>query len=298
MQIDKNLWFRTITLEREFSRRGESISRGKLQDALQIPQAQAQDLIFALENKDVIRATPDTFEADGERALILADVHIPFQDKLCVDAIMEYGLEYKPTTIIIDGDLIDFYQISRFVKNPQKKSTSTEIEETKKFLTEMRHNFPDAKILYKSGNHEDRLEHYICQSATQIYDLVSDLLPVKLNLAGLNIQYLTEPFAVGKLWVLHGHEKPGGSYNPEYVCNVMWKYIHDHFIVGHFHRKQQKTFKNISGHTFWTGSLGYCAGAMDYAILNQWTQGFCTVDFSRDGNFRAYNHEISDGEIF
>lgn len=285
-------------LEREFIRRGEEISRLKIQDSFQISQAEAQHIIFALDNKDIIKSNPDIFQADGQRLLIFSDVHYPFQDDLALNAMIEFALEYKPDIFVLLGDIIDFYQISTFVKNPGKKSVKKEIEETKKFLTELRHHFPDARIIYKTGNHEDRLEKYIFQKAKEIHDLISDLLPNELGLKDLKIEYMTEPFAIGKLWFLHGHEKPGGAYNPEYICNVIWQYVHDHFIVGHFHRKQQKTFKNISGDTFWTGALGYLAGQMDYAILNKWTQGFCTVDYSSNGHFRATNREILNGEIF
>lgn len=298
MKITKTAWNRAILLEREFLRRGEELSRIKLQDSFQIPQAEAQHLIFALENKDIIRSEPDAFSGDDERVLIFSDIHIPYEDKLCIQAVIEYGLKYDPTTIILAGDVLDFYQISTFVKNPINKGISQELEMGRKFLTELRYQFPRARIIFKEGNHEQRMERYIFQSAPKIADLVDNLLTNQLNMNELKIEYVIDPFVFGKLWVLHGHEKPGGAYNPEYICNVIWNYVFDHFIVGHYHRKQQKTFKNISGKTFWTGSLGYCAGKMDYAVLNKWSQGFATVDFAKNGEFRAYNHEISDGQMY
>ena len=297
MKINKTLWNRALTLDREFQSRGEEISRGKIQDALQITQAESQNIIFALNNKDIIRSEPEQLIAENERAIVLCDVHIPFQDELCVQAIIEYALQNKIDTFVLNGDIIDFYKISRFIKNPTKKSVSNEIEETKKFLTELRYNFPEARIIFKQGNHELRMEHYIMSNASEIYDLISDLLPIKLNFKELKIEYIMEPFSVGKLWVLHGHEKPAGG-NPEWVCNVMWQYVYDHFCVGHFHRTQEKTFKSISGQTFNTNAIGYCAGKMEYAILNKWNQGFMRVDFSTNGIFRTSNFKIQDGEIY
>jgi metallophosphoesterase superfamily enzyme len=297
LKINKTLWNRALTLDREFQSRGEEISRGKLQDALQISQAESQNIIFALNNKDIIRSEPEQLIAENEKAVVLCDIHIPFQDNLCVQSIMEYCLQNKIDTFILNGDVIDFYKISRFIKNPTKKSVSNEIEETRKFLTELRYNFPQSRIIFKQGNHELRMEHYIMSNASEIYDLISDLLPIKLNFKELNIEYIMEPFSIGKLWVLHGHEKPAGG-NPEWVCNVMWQYVYDHFCVGHFHRTQEKTFKSISGQTFNTNAIGYCAGKMDYAILNKWNQGFMRVDFSVNGIFRTSNLKIQDGEIY
>ena len=273
------------------------MSRGKLQDALQLSQAEAQHIIFALDNKDIIRSEPDVLEVGNEKALVIADIHIPFQDDLCLSSIMEYATQNRVDTFILDGDVIDFYKISRFVKNPSKKSVASEIAETKKFLSDLRQNFPEARIIYKQGNHELRLEHYIMSNASEIYDLVSDLLPVRLNFSGLNIEYITDPFRIGKLWVLHGHEKPAGG-NPEWVCNVMWQFVYDHFVVGHFHRTQEKIFKTIAGDTFCTNAVGYCAGKMDYAILNKWNHGFCQVDFMSDGRFRTHNYKIENGVIY
>jgi hypothetical protein len=289
---------RALQIDTECRRRGEDVSRTVLQESLQIPQAEAQHIIWCLDNKDIIRCNPDVFNADGERCIVCADIHIPYQDNLAVSAMIEYMLEYKPTTIIIDGDILDFYQISSFVKNPANKGTSEEIRETKKFLTELRQLFPDARIIIKEGNHEQRLEKYIFQNAKAIADLIDDLIPMKLGLSELKIEYKIDPFSFGKLWILHGHEKPGGAYNPEYITNVIWQYVHDHFAVGHFHRGQEKIFKNIKGDTFYACSVPYLAGKMDYAVLNKWSQGFLRVDFSTSGKFKAQLLKIIDGEIF
>lgn len=211
--MNKTTWTRALQLDAEMSRRGEEVTRTVIQDSLQVTQAEAQHIVWSLENKDIIKCNPDIFSADGERCIICADIHIPYQDNLAVSAMLEYMLEYDPTTIIIDGDLID-------------------------------------------------------------------------------------PFSFGKLWILHGHEKPGGAYNPEYITNVIWQYVHDHFCVGHFHRGQEKVFKNISGDTFWACSIPYLAGKMDYAPLNKWNQGFVRVDYSNNGNFRGRMLKIIDGEIY
>jgi hypothetical protein len=127
--------------------------------------------------------------------------------------------------------------------------------------------------------------------------LLSDLLVQKLDLPGLNIEYQIEPFAYGKLWILHGHEKPAGG-APEWICNVVWKFVHTHFVTNHFHRNQTKQFKDIMDHQYWTAACGYLAGKMDYALLNQWQHGFMTAQFALSGKFRARIHSIVDGEIY
>lgn len=298
MKLEKTLWHRTLILKDEFSRRGENLTRDKLQDVLQVSNVMARNLIFCIDNRDIINADTETIEYKHKKGIVFADSHIPFQDKLCLDSILDYADRYKPDFIIILGDLIDFYKISRFIKNPKKRNVKTEIKLTRDFLSDLRLRFPNSKIYYKSGNHEDRLEKYIIQNAPEIHELVEDLLTNQLTLDDLNIRYISKPFRMGKLWFLHGHEKPGGSYNPEYICNVMWKYIYSHFLVAHFHRQQKKIFKNIEKETFWTGAVGYTAGVLEYAILNQWTQGFCTLQFDSKGQFKAQLRDIHDGVIY
>lgn len=298
MKLSKNIWIQALNLEKEFLKRGEKISRSKLQNALCIHQDLAQKIIFALENKNIIRLKNDTYFTTNQRCMILADLHIPFHDQLAIDTTLEFADEYNPDIFVILGDLIDFYKISRFIKNPLKKDIDIEIKETKKFLTELRERYKNAKIIYKQGNHEARLESYIMSNAREIYNLVNDLLQIKLNLNELNIDYQIETFKIGKLNFLHGHEKPGGSYNPEYITNVIWKYINSHFIVAHYHRSQEKIFKNIDNEFFWGGAVGYLAGKMDYAMLNNWSQGFAKICFNEKGNFRAELKTIVDGKIY
>jgi len=300
MKIDRNLWNKALLLEQEFIRRGEQLSRKKLSDALQINDNTAKLLLFALENRDIIRLQPVSFDITEpyQTELLIADLHIPFQDDLAVQSVLDYADRLQPDIITILGDLLDFYKISVFVKNPTRKSVKEEIKETRQFLEDLRHRFPKARIIYAQGNHEERWQRYIMKNANEIYDLVDDLLETKLNLKGLNIEYITQPFRIGKLWHLHGHERSGGSYAPEYITNVMWKYIHDHFIVGHFHRAQDKTFKRIDGKNYWGGAVGYLAKELDYARLNNWTQGFAVIRYNQDGSFKAELRRIVDGEIY
>lgn len=297
MKITRDLWSKLLLLYEHSQRKGEPITRVKLSEILQISDRMAGNLLFAIENKQIIRFNPIDIECKVDRELIFNDVHIPFQDDLALDSVLDFALDYKPTIITINGDLIDFYQISKFSKDPTRKKIFKEINEAKVFLEKLRANHPDAQIHYKEGNHEQRLTRYIIEYAKEIYELIDNLLQKKLGLKELDIKYHIKPFRIGKLWHLHGHEKPGGSYNPEYITNVMWKYIHDHFIVGHYHRNQNKTFKKITNENFWGGAVGYLAGELDYAILNNWTQGFATINYDKDGNFKAKIFDICEGKI-
>jgi len=158
--------------------------------------------------------------------------------------------------------------------------------------------FPDTKITFYRGNHEERIERYIYNKAPELSELVDTLLIDKLELNKLNIQYITEPYALGKLWHLHGHEKPSGSYNPEYILNVFNQYVGDHFVVFHYHRTQSKTFKRI-GNRFWnTYAVGCLCGDLEYARLNKWQNGFGVCYYDDNGDFTFDNKTILNGIIY
>jgi len=297
--LDRNTWGKLISFEKEFNRRGEKFGRRAIFETMQVSGSMARLYEFALYNKDVIRYAPTTIEiGDGLTVGVITDLHIPYHDEAALEAALERFEREKVDVIVLLGDVIDFYKISRFIKSPQKKTVSEEIKDTRSFLTGLRARFPGARIIYKKGNHEDRMDAYIMGNASEIYDLVEQLLEQKLGLHELEIEFIEDPFQIGKLWFLHGHEKPGGSYNPEYICNVIFKYVLDHFIVGHFHRNQTKPFKQISGKIFWGAALGYLAGEMDYAKINQWNQGLAVIKMDKTGHFRPEIRTIQSGEVY
>ena len=297
MKIDNDLWYKSLILYKEYNNRNEILSVNKLKKILGISDPLSRQILFALQNKDVIKNQPSEFEPDN-KVLVMADLHIPYHDKSAVDTMMRFADKYQPDIIVILGDLLDFYQISVFSKNPKNPRVEDEIRIGKEFLTKLRHKFPKARIIYKTGNHDgERLQRYIFEKASDLSGLLQGLLPDNLELGKLGIEYLTKPFKIGKLWYLHGHEASRGG-NPEYITNVVFKKVLDNVIFGHFHRQQEKVFKRIDNTFYWAGAVGCLCQNLEYAGVNNWTHGFATVTYDKQGNFRANLKQIIDGEIY
>ena len=296
--LTRSLWITALRLWKEAEKRGEKLGRYKLSDALQITESQARQLVGMLENHAILKLEPQEYKVEGKE-LIIADLHIPYHDELAVETALSIGEEEGVNTITILGDLIDFYQISSFAKNPKKKSVEEELRMTKKFLEDLRARFPKAKILYLEGNHSQRVQRYLWQKAPEIYALIENLLPNTLGLEKLNIEWLTDPYRIGKLWHLHGHEKQSKG-NPKYITHVYMSVILDHFICGHFHRNQTAVFRRIDGSEFFAGAVGMLAKneALEYAKINNWTQGFALIEYQSNGFFKARVIPIKDGEVF
>ncbi len=87
--------------------------------------------------------------------LLLSDIHVPYHNIQALTLALKYGLENDVNTILLNGDVIDFYAISRFEKDPRKRNFGHEVLMTRQFLQTLRKLFPHAAIYYKCGNHED-----------------------------------------------------------------------------------------------------------------------------------------------
>lgn len=298
--MTRELWLKALTLSKKAQDNNEKLSRDKLCSLLNISDRIAGNVIWALNNRRIINCECEDLESGTQEIeLSFGDLHVPFHDELCLDVILSEARRIKPTIITLMGDMLDFYQISTFTKNPTRsKRLFEEIKQLRGILRQIRAEYPNARIIYYQGNHEHRLERYICDKAPQLAELVETLLTDQLELNKLNIEYLTKPFRIGKLWHLHGHEKPAGVNNPEYILNVWIQYVFDHFIIFHYHRTQERTFKRIDGSVWTAHSVGYSAGDLDYSPMNKWNQGFAVIKYDASGNFRVENKKIVNGIIY
>lgn len=294
MKINKELWQKTCYLLKK-----EKIGKYKLKNLLNIPEKTAEFLINAYENKEIINLNLDNYELKNKESVIFfSDLHIPFENQNNLQLSINYVKDIKPDKIILGGDIIDFYKISKFTKNPKEKNILEEINLTKKFLKDLRNNFPDSEIIYLEGNHEQRITKFILDNAKELYEILENILQEKLRLDELNIKYQEGAFKIGKLWFLHGHEVNCKNNNVEYITNVVWKKVNDNFICGHWHRTQDKTWKNINNKYYGGYIVGCLCKDLEYAMINNWNNGFAIINFDNNGNYRIENKKIIEGEIF
>ena len=65
--------------------------------------------------------------------LVLSDIHIPYQDNKALELAINYGIENKVNAIYLNGDTIDMYQGSRFIKDRRLRDLAGELELTRQF---------------------------------------------------------------------------------------------------------------------------------------------------------------------
>lgn len=231
------------------------------------------------------------------KLLILNDVHLPYHDQIALTAAIQYGVDHKCEAVLLNGDIADMYQLSRYMKSPIKANFRHEREMVIEFLRLLQDTF--THVYYKQGNHENRYEHYLMTNAPAIFDEETSTIEDLFMFKGSRVKYIDEAQLVtfGKLAIIHGHElKGGGTVN--IARNKMLK-AYSNLAFGHHHTVGESTVKDIYGDEMASWSIGcLCNLKPRYMPFNQWFHGFATVELiDKSGNFRFINKKIMKGVV-
>lgn len=143
------------------------------------------------------------------KVMVLPDLHIPFHHTALLDLWMKEAEREAPDTVVIIGDFLDCYSISRFDKNPQRRATlQGELDLGRNILQQLRESVPaTTAIHYLEGNHEDRLRKMLWHGARELESLRNLTIPGMLGLNDLDIQWHhgREPFIIDSVMFHHGN---------------------------------------------------------------------------------------------
>ena len=109
--------------------------------------------------------------------VIASDIHIPFQDDAAVRSFIKYCKEKQPEVVVLNGDVLDMFMLSRFTKG-EGRNPLEEMTMCQGFLDSLRKVVPDADIYYVIGNHENRLEKYVLTKAPELASLIEDVFTI------------------------------------------------------------------------------------------------------------------------
>ena len=234
--------------------------------------------------------------------LLISDLHIPYHDIDAITLALNYGVENKINTIFINGDLIDNHQVSRFERDPKKRSVKQEFDATKQFLRSLRATFPDAHIYWLKGNHCIRWEKFLLQKASEIWDDPYFHLEERLRLNEERVTILDDKVLVkaGKLSITHGHHVFKGVFAPVSPARGAFLRTKQTVIVGHLHRASHHPEITLDGEVISCWSTGcLCELRPDYSPLVSNSQhGFAHIIVEKDGNFHVKNFQIINGKLY
>jgi len=246
----------------------------------------------------------ETFEPyiiSQSKTLIISDLHFPYQDNKAITAALKYGLKEQVTCILINGDLLDFAGISRHERDWRQRSVFEEFEAVRKFLKMLRDKFPNAKIVFKEGNHDERWEKWLYVKAPELFDDPEYKLEVRLRLGELKIDIVKDrrPVKIGHLTVLHGHEMAGTSGGVNPARSTFTKTL-ESVLIGHFHKSSSHSESSMWGDLKVTESVGCLCGLHpQFMRVNKWNYGFAIVDLNiKTGEYQVGNYKIINGKVY
>ena len=239
----------------------------------------------------------EPYELQAKRLLILSDIHIPYHSIDAITCALDYAKNEKPDAILLNGDTLDFFGLSRFSKDPKKRSIAHELEAFREFMDILKKTF-DAKLYFKLGNHEERYEHFLWMKAGELegvdeFDLGNI---IKARAEGIEIIKDKRVMKAGGLNIIHGHEYFGIT-SPVNIARGLYMKGKVSALQGHNHATSEHTETDMNGNITTTWSVG-CLSELHpmYMPLNKWNHGFAIIDI--DGkDFEVRNKRIHNGKI-
>jgi len=240
----------------------------------------------------------EPYELKAKRLLVLSDIHIPYHSIDAITCAFDYAKNEKPDAILLNGDTLDFFGLSRFAKDPKARSFAHELKTFKEFMDVLKSTF-NAKIYFKIGNHEERYFHFLWMKAHEIVGVEEFELEniIKSRAEGIEIIKDKRIMKAGDLNIIHGHEFGGSVFSPVNIARGLFLRGKVSAMQGHNHQTSEHTERDMNGRITTTFSLGsLCELHPAYLPINKWNHGFSIVDI--DGqNFEVRNKRIHNGKV-
>lgn len=229
----------------------------------------------------------------GQKVLVIPDLHVPYHEERALELVFAVAKREKPDTVILLGDVLDFYGLSTFIKLASRDQfVIDEIEAARKVLTRFERAFPDCVRIYLEGNHEYRLTCFIADKCPQLFGLLTlqDLL--QLRTRGWELVPYGEYIKIGKLHFSHeGGVRRGQDFARKIVAST-----NASFCIGHHHRIQSVEWRSMNDRhvCFSPGHLCDEKAVAEYirAPVINWHMGFSLIQFLDNGQFFHQIHPI------
>ena len=238
------------------------------------------------------------YDLNAKRLLVLSDIHIPYHNIEALTCAFDFAKSEKPDAILLNGDTLDFFGLSRFMKDPKKRSIASELSIFKDFIEILKKTF-NAKIYYKMGNHCERYEHFLWMKAHELVGVeefeIENIL--KARAEGIEIIKDKRIMKAGDLNIIHGHEFGGSVFSPVNIARGLFLKSKVSAMQGHNHQTSSHVERDMNGGVVKTWSLGcLCELHPAYLPINKWNHGFAIVDIDRQ-DFNVRNFTIDKGQI-
>jgi len=255
---------------------------------------------------------------ESKRILVFNDVHMPFHDSKLITSnakglVLDVAKDIQVDHIIINGDLVDFYDInSHGPSHPDvKQKLEDELNMGRDFFEALRERFK-CRITFIAGNHENRLDRFIMNNAPNFWNLFR--LEKYFNLEKLDIEYLeyNDAYRIYDSNLYVQHSPP--SYGVNGARTSLLKKIGSSNIWGCTHRAQHSCVSghgNEVYHAWFNGWLGSTTETIEHKRVfsyakghENWQQCFTIINLLNDVEYHVQqvpivNHRcVVDGALY
>lgn len=228
-----------------------------------------------------------------ERVAGIPDLHAPHVDERAFACTLAFLGVFKPHYLYVLGDVVDFYQLSRFDKDPGRlASLQSDIDDGYRALKRIRATVPrETKCTVLEGNHENRVVRCLRANLPGMESLRNLRIPELLNLGELEMAYEPTGITTHRGCII----KHGNIVSPKsgYTAYRELDKAGISGISGHTHRLGQVYRTNYGGMTTWveagclcrTDNVEYIHGVAD------WQHGLA-YGYWRKGDRRFVVHTL------
>jgi len=243
----------------------------------------------------------DPFLIKGhKRVAIFSDIHVPYHNIASLTAAIEFSKKEKVDALLLNGDTIDCFRLSRYTKDPRKRNFAQELD-TFKALFDVFEKQLKCKIYFKSGNHEARYEAFLFEKAKELVGVDEFEFEniIKARARGIDMIADKRYMLMNNLAGIHGHEYIGGITAPVNPARGLFLKSKVSCFQGHNHQTSEHTEPTLTGKMVTTWSLGCLAELHpEYMPLNRLKHRFAIVDLDDNGeDFQFRNKRIFKGKI-
>lgn len=210
-----------------------------------------------------------------EKIMFIPDTHVPYHDKKAWDLVLKAGKSFKPDTIVHMGDLMDFYAVSSYSKNPNRALLlKDELIEVRKARADLDKLKASKKIMLGS-NHGDRLERYLRDKAPALFGLVTEADLLELDENGWDFVPYRQHTKIGKLYLTHD---VGGS--GKYTTARALETFKHSCVIAHHHAIQYFVSGDATGEYYvgaqfgWLGDIDQVDYMHKVKVSTSWALGF------------------------
>lgn len=225
-----------------------------------------------------------TITIDGNcSGIVFSDIHAPYHDKNAIALAAKVAAWWRPDVAIYNGDDVDFYQLSRFDKNPSRTARAQDEIDTwhVECVAPLNAALGKARKIKVPGNHEDRLRRKLWANP-DLFGIAALELPELMQLRRYGIEYAEWRVRFGNvLEVTHGTRVSKWAGYTARLEQEQRRYSIS-TITGHVHRAGR--FQTRIGNSYSVGQEAPCMCDLspEYMTDPDWVQGV-TLFVVRDG---------------